>query len=130
MAEIYKVYRGSGRDRNHWGVEAINGGMLYEPQFTKNVAERIVELENSPKPLKGLGSYLQDVGAGGVQDLDPFAAGFGRLKNSLEVVDPTITFLRRGSMSEDRLILAFLGVLAFVSSAVSTCYVLDNRLMA
>ena len=52
MAEIYKVYRGSGRDRNHWGVEGINGGMLYEPQFTKKVAERIVELENSAKPPK------------------------------------------------------------------------------
>lgn len=48
----YSIFKSTTPGHDAYGVRYPGGGALYEADFRKEVAERIVELENSPQPPK------------------------------------------------------------------------------
>lgn len=47
MKPTAEVFKG---DNGRWGVTEIKGAVIYESDFSKAVARRIVQLENAEKP--------------------------------------------------------------------------------
>ena len=45
----YRAYQGP---EGMWGVHGDGGGILYEPEFCRETAEAIADMENSERPPK------------------------------------------------------------------------------